>query len=988
MALFVLTATYVLGALFAKHKLESFRDLVQDRAESMTGVRVNAGAVVVDSLHGLRIDDLEIALGTPVGRSVRATIPVTFIYINWLDLLSGTISVERVQLDGAEIHVSGVEEGGGAGLAPIAFQEGEGRGLARSFRVLGKQCTLRVDDVLGDAPLFFDDVQFDVSRLPEATDVTAKISGNLDGDVSKGLTVDVLRFGGMEDFEVRVQCGEMRVEDVAAFVPMVSAAIVSGAASANVGVTRYPDQTFSVSVEAPFRDLEVRGQPDYVGRLAGTFSVQAKYDVGAGRVDLVTAKLDSEPLGGALDGSIVFEAGIPRFDLRLTTTSLPFEAMLADVAERYVTPFGAVALETERPIDVIVGLSGTLLAPEISVFSDLRMAEISFVPKDGRYPSARLKCRTFEATWDAETRTPRASLTLWDSEVHHAASGISAGKISGVLALDWPMVRVAPANAEIAGQPVMAEGEYDLERKRGRVTLSGQLARLEDTALGTSIRNTTLRGSASLRRFVATVVPGKVTVEGEMDLSQAQIDYSWWFRKPAGLGAHSTFRGEILPRKSMGFDLSSTVAGTRLEGRYDFGYDASRKRKWKLMTSSTRASEIDAVTLGRCLRIPYTITSGMGSEGHFDWTREAESGDGAAWRAQMMCRLREITLVPDGGGTPMYGKGVLLEAWVTKSANPTGRLSLVVEEASMPAFGGVWFHPLRKRIQETAPDLMERFPPVDRSWTFSLASGTLELPPWKGTEFTGEGFFTTASSGLTAYGAKVGEGRIDGSYTLSRSDNVYETSASWTDIPSVYILRHLGYPEVLRGPITGNVTYTMDRDDPRTIQGEGAFSIRDGHFNADFIIAQLDDQRDALPRSFAFSRLSASVRFDGDRTDTRDLELVGDGLRMTGSGYFVSDGDMDYDLKVAISPEVAREIPVLRDNFNVSGHQMAKQDIELAFKVDGPKFDPRWELSGLPPPSVTFTSGVLEVTRDIIDFPRKILTSLLKMGGGLAGPPR
>jgi hypothetical protein len=134
--------------------------------------------------------------------------------------------------------------------------------------------------------------------------------------------------------------------------------------------------------------------------------------------------------------------------------------------------------------------------------------------------------------------------------------------------------------------------------------------------------------------------------------------------------------------------------------------------------------------------------------------------------------------------------------------------------------------------------------------------------------------------------------------------------------------------------------------------------------------------------------LQSDIELDGDTVLTPKFELHSNDLVLQGSGQFVRDGDMDFDVRVEVTPEAAERIPLLRDNFNIQGHKMSNQDIELAFHIGGPTFKPRGELAALPPASVTLVSGALEVTREainIIDFPRKVLMDLLRLGGGIVG---
>ena len=81
-----------------------------------------------------------------------------------------------------------------------------------------------------------------------------------------------------------------------------------------------------------------------------------------------------------------------------------------------------------------------------------------------------------------------------------------------------------------------------------------------------------------------------------------------------------------------------------------------------------------------------------------------------------------------------------------------------------------------------------------------------------------------------------------------------------------------------------------------------------------------------------------------------------------------------------------KSIPVSESPYSI--HNIQGFDIVLGFNIVGPTFKPRGELAELPPASVTFVSGALEIARDtisIIDTPRKILVDLLKIGGGIVG---
>jgi hypothetical protein len=294
------------------------------------------------------------------------------------------------------------------------------------------------------------------------------------------------------------------------------------------------------------------------------------------------------------------------------------------------------------------------------------------------------------------------------------------------------------------------------------------------------------------------------------------------------------------------------------------------------------------------------------------------------------------------------------------------------------------------------PALLAKYPDSPRPWTYDLSADNLELPPWKGRNFKGTAASTEAGFTLQQYGADIDKGHLDGTYTSAKAENDYTTTAKWTNVPATYFLDHLGLPHVLDGNLTGNITYSLDRDDPANRKGAGQFSIDGGQFSADFVSKLFEGRKqeevDVLPPSLKFSRLSTDLDFNRDTIRTPNLHLVSKGIDLNADGQFVPDGDMNYEIKVSIEPDTATRIPALVEYFNTQGHKLSQQKLDLTFHVTGPTFNPTGRVAKMPSTSVTLVSGALQVTNEaikVIEIPRKILVDLLKIGGGIMGgaPP-
>ena len=68
--------------------------------------------------------------------------------------------------------------------------------------------------------------------------------------------------------------------------------ITSGTASASVRVAGYPENTLMVSVKAPFDNLAIRGQPDFIEPATGILTALATYNT-ATRVFALTTTDES-----------------------------------------------------------------------------------------------------------------------------------------------------------------------------------------------------------------------------------------------------------------------------------------------------------------------------------------------------------------------------------------------------------------------------------------------------------------------------------------------------------------------------------------------------------------------------------------------------------------------------------------------------------------------------------------------------------------------
>jgi hypothetical protein len=977
LGLLVVSALLSGGALFIKYKLEGLQTSIQELAESRTGAQFTFSSINLAGLTGLRIENLEVDYVLDAGPHARVMVPSARVSVDLVDLISGRFSISHVQLNGAAVIVERpIDARWYPSPAPRNSNGKDWLAGDLPFRISGNDCTLDIANIVGGTRLHVDDIRFDVAKQGGAGDLIAQVYGNLDNDAKKQADVRVL-YSSREDFDLVVVCEGIAAGDVNIFLPASQQLVESGIVRPKIRVDKFPGQPITVQMNAPFENLYIRNQPEFLAPASGTFTLSAQYDPEQASLEFATAKAISEDIDGTLDGTISFAGSTPLFDLRFEASQVPIMPIVEDVLADRVDQYGQLDVTLEEPTSVRVNLAGSSEEPKFSASVNIAGAQISFDSRVERWPDGNLRLGPTRVAWDSEGGEAVGQCTILDGSAIHRPTDMEASNFAGTFTLADSLVKTEALSGNITDLPFVASGEYQLRDRRGSFELSGGLAEMESTPLANRIKKTRLAGSASLR-CTGTIEPDEYTAIAEVDLTQANVGYSWWFEKAAGIGATGTVDIHFKPGQSFEVDTRAELASSQFQARSTLGQIDGR---WRLLEAKATSDHVDVNAMGRCVRVPYKIAGGVGTSAHYSWKRIHEGPDTSIITYD--CQFDELAITPEGGNEPFFLQGGVVEGNLTQGSKARAELTLHIENGKTPVIGDdVWF--INPRLNDP---FLELYPKEKRVWTFNLGADALEVPPWKGTHFRGEGFYDNPYSGLNSFRADIDGGHIEGQFRSEGDDNLAETHAKWTNVPAFYVLDYLKMDRGVTGRMTGEVTYSLDRDDPSTRKGHGSFDIIDGQFSADFLIARLvgsiGEDVEAIPASLEFTSLSGDVEMESDIVRTPRLSLVAEALQVEGRGEFVTDGDMSYQLDVSISPKAAEQIKPLRDALNLQGHKISQQNIDLAFELNGPLFNPQGQVLGGPPVSVAVVSGLTGITSDVIDIPRQILVDLLKLGGGI-----
>jgi len=985
LALLVLTIAFASGVLFVKYQLEAFRQDVAKRIEERFGAHLSMGAISVNGLRGLRIENLRVDIPLEQGPIVHIQSKEALINIQLNDLVYGRVSVERLVLDNSDIILERPEGSVWYSQDQIKIEEVVPFEVSKSapFRITGAGCRLFIRNIVGVTSLDVSEFSFDVARLVDSPNLTASLQGFVSGDTRKQVSAR-LTLASIEDFDLRVTSDLITANDINVVLPADRPLIVEGAAHPTLRISGLPGRTLVVMLQSPFENLLVRDQPEFLDPASGNVTVVATYSADTKQFTVSTAKADSTQLAGSVEGGISFAESRPAFDLTLHARRIPLREILQYSLEGQMQDIGQMDILLDEPHELEVKLTGNSQEPIVRGQTRAGTGRFQFEPKDKDLPPIQLALRQIEGAWDSYSQDVSLEFDVADGAIDYEPLRLSAKGLQGHVTLKNNVVSLTPMNAQYRGNTIVGDGEYDLISGDGRLRFEGIVAGLDETVLADKFANTSLAGAVSVKGE-AVRKGNSIIVEADLDATQADISYQWWLKKSAGLGTMGHLRAEIFPDSKASIEATGRVATSNIAAAMTLKRDRKNEAGWIVDYVRATSDGLDVNTIAKCALVPYRVTGGTAGKAYFEFNRDPKQP--LVTTQKFGARIDDLALLPDTEGStiPIAGHGVDLafELQTDKAgkSKATGKAIIAARSLNVPPFGTKWLIPL------TPPP---GWPRVERAWALEVTAADASIPPWTGTDLYTRAYSDGDNAGFNPYRAKIGDGTLEGSYELKRADHSYVAAIAWADVPAHFFLEHLKLPAVLDGVISGNVRYSVDQDDPNTLDGTGHFDVRDGRFSADFLYGLLEGsvQSDitTIPPNLDFARLSADVDFEKDIVKTPSLTLDSETIRVDGSGQYIRNGDMDYSLKVAVDPETAAQIPVMADNFNIDGHKISNTDIELTFRVTGPTFKPRGKVEELPPASVALVSGGLEVGREVvnlIDFPRKILVDLLKLGGGV-----
>lgn len=983
------------GALLFKYRLEDARAFSMDTVREYVGIDFSFDDLRTEGLRTLEVTGLRLSF--PLPGLGKGTLNITMLQLRLspAELLRGRVAVGEADIQGARLLLE---------LDPVEKHVENAAPVGTLLTKLphlvlkGTECVVEIRSGTLQYPVMVRDLAFLLANQPGEASLSGNIRASLayeEANADIALQGKYLTGGG---FDVNLAVDGLTQDGLTPFINLPKG--VKGAMRCTVHAWGAPEQQVTADVLVDAEGVTYPGLPVPVENSDASINGLAQWNAGESVLVIRDCKAQTSLAEVILGGTFDLRKKPAQMELTAAITGLAVEDLVPKLLPESLNAAGKLKVALPENMEVHLAASGPVDKPDLSARLLIPRAEIAFAPANKKLPGGNLVLTQGDFLLNDFSGLPAGSATLSGGKVTSKTYGMEAEDVLGTLVLDGSRISISPLTAMISGERFAGTVSYELPEGLLTFDLDGRLVDIEKTPFHNPARLLWIEGDIGFRIGGTWSRGGSLKINAAADVTRGMVAYEWWLRKPAGVGATiQSLDVTMTPGKKMEITGEACIEDTHLRGAFTFH---PHKGKWVNEHIRLDIPHLEVNSAGKCIYIPYTATGGSCKEGFYEWKAAGKQpGDNISTLGGV---FDYVSFLADGGTTPLTCQDAQVSVILTniKDGERSAELTVHAREAHVPPFSETWLLPMGSTDPEHADTYtlknLEQNPDSDkegpRPWVYKLSADTITAPPWEGRNFVAEVYSNEKETGFNFYRAEVGAGKIEGTYLQEKADNVVHLKGSWESIPVAYIIRHLELPEILEGDASGSISYVMDQDDPRTtLRAEGQFNVGNGHFLADalrntFKHALSDSLADLHPGALQFDTVSSDVRIEGDHIYTDNLMIQSTGMTIKGNGVWVMEGDMDYRIDIAVHPDMADQIPILRDSFNVEGFRMTQKDIELGFHITGPTFSPTGELAGLPPMGVTLVSGAAEMTGEamkLLDTPRQMFLSIFRIGGSILG---
>lgn len=992
----LLVAALSVGALFLKYRIDHARSLSANAIGARIGVDFGFDALHTEGLRSLRIDGLHFDMPIPGLGHLSLTADTLKLTLSFADLFRGESAIGKAEVRGAHLTVR-------ASALPLPSVKTPAKPFSidplisrlPSMDFTGDGCSIEYHLTPDDPPIIIRDIAFIASKDTKSSELSLSISASsVTGKEESHIKIDGA-YRSPDTVDATIEIDSLTTAHIAPFDVLPEG--LSGRVSVRLHGFGMINKQIMAELAVDIDDVHFPEMPAIasIANLSyAKLNASAQLDVDTKKLHLFQTSLGTDIFDAALQGTVNLMQKPAVLDITAQIGSIPADKLIAELLAEKTGELGEIRVAVSPDSQVSIRAHGPLEKPLIEAQATVPSLTASVKPADKKLPQGNVQVEQVDVLWDSSQKMPTATARLVDGSVNAPEFGVEANKLAGTVSFDGEYLTLRPMMASISGKPWSGTVSYSMTDREMLFDVNGTLTKIEETPLHDLIKKLWLGGDIAVHGWGSLGLDGRLKLQANADVTKGMVAFEWWLRKPVGVGASiHNIEVDMVPGKTLDVQGEAAIEDTRILAKLDYVYVDGKFQQKRIRVD---VPHLEINSAGKCVQIPYTARGETCRDAYY----ESNIIDGVYGNdiAKIGGHFDYVSFLPDGGENPLICRDadVLVTLTAIEGVERSAALVIHAGEAHVPPFGDDWLLPLGPTEEYEAQNPPEQESPP-QPWTYTLSADKIVVPPWQGDNFEAEVYSNDDETGFKFFRADCGNGRLEGTYLHEKQDNVMHLDATWNAIPATYLIRHLELPEVLEGDITGNMKYIVDQDDPRTtMRAEGKFNVVNGRFIPEELAFMLADTLGSSfvalhPDALVFNEVASNVLIEGDQIKTDGLVIDSEGMRITGDGVWVMEGDLDYNINMAITPDLAEQIPLLMDYFNVQGFRMTQQNIEIGFHLSGPTFSPSGQLAGLPPIGVTIVSGAAEMTGEaikLLDTPRQMFMSIFRAGGGILGATR
>ena len=967
-ALAVVAVCVIAARWYVLERLQGAKERALEAAEQALDCDIRVGKIRSEAIDTFVIEDVDVRARDEGDNGRVASIPLVRVSIDLPHLIRGGVRAREIELVSPEVLLDNNEPGRTAAVQGILAGTGS-RDAQPAVTVKDGRLAVKLGD---SEPLRFSGIGIQAARAPGFDGV--QVQGECaDVPFSKGPVAFKGTVAEAGNWNIKLTTGEMILSDLARLAAPGREHGLKGTLAADVELGSLPDQSVSVRGNVSFTDLAYRDVAEPFTPISGNAGIDLELGNGFRSIVVGKCNVQSEDVSGNISGNIEFSDGGSVLGLLVKITDPEIEERLEQAATQAIPQFSEFDVEMSQDATYVLKLTGDASNPETTVSLEVRDAAVRFssVGDASGWASGNVRCKDLwvELGEDASAFAVRANIVAGDVATQDLALRELHGDVAfsdNIITLEGVSCALDRARLNLDGTVSMtpdslSQIDFELDADTVPHLLSWVIPN-GCYVDGTVIVTGTVVGTVDEQKWTANA-----------DFANARVRCASILEKPALMPATMgfTFVLDDTLRREVAMEIDfdgSSVKGDMVLTKHEDGV-------WRGITMQAQSSAMEIPTLAALFNLPVKQSSDRPADWAVSFSRDEAGLD---WKSELDAHDVTILAGEKEGGIGLQSLALQLEydRQLNRFALGMAGRTAVVDALRLELPG---FLSSNGGSNSSA------------TWDLDLRLTDCAYKSWRLDEASAKGKIEGGALNLAPVACEAYGGTLNGEFKLDLSTEDYASRLTWQNLEMSRIAGNVSLPPTaVHGRLSGEIELAGTLGQPNKRRGEGHLELAGGQIDSSYFIGKVQNNGESEAYApVTFEKASARLRLQGGVTYTEEIEVQKTGLRFSGEGWFDSLGNLNYDFKTVLSPELVEQIPMLKKRQVIPLPAFARDDLPLDFKLTGniSKLESSVEARPiqieLATKTVKLGTDAVDVGIKAVEMPTRLFLNLLQYGASL-----